>query len=585
MSDLSSDRELMQDFAAECGELLADLDTRLIELERRRGDAALLDAAFRGFHTIKGSAGFLGLEALVDLCDRSESVLDRVRRGVLTLDAGVMDVILEATAAVRGMVDALRAGDTSIEAPDDLLARLASVLLRARAAPDTRNTQADLEALFDAFVAGAPDEEPATPEAPHPPWGRRASDVPGAPVRRSGRREVDPELARENTLRVDTHRLEELLDLTRQIAHAQRTLARLRPEMAAPEPPPGLMAGFDEALGRLDTLVGELQAAVIRTRQQPASRLFQRYPRLVRDLGRQLGREVALELSGEHTELDQTVIEELNAPLMHLVRNAIDHGIETPAEREAAGKPRRGTVRLVARTAGDQVMIDIIDDGRGMDASRLRDGALARGLLTPEQAAALDDESALRLALLPGLSTRDRVSTISGRGVGMDVVRRNIERLNGRIDLHSTPGGGTCVAITLPRTLPVLPAQIVHAGPLALAVPLSEVREIVPLSTRGRKVGALPAEIAVAGETMPVDSLARLLGAEPGRGGGRYGIVASVCGVSRVLAVDRLGARENVVLQPAQGPVRAGLAGQALAGDGSTLLVIEVDTLPVTAAD
>jgi len=581
MSDLSADRELMQDFAAECGELLAELDTRLVELERSRGDIGLLDAAFRGFHTIKGSAGFLGLDSLVDLCDRSESVLDRVRRGALTLDAGVMDVILEATASVRGMVDAIRQGAPSIEAPDDLLARLASVLLRARAAPDTRGTQADLEALFDAFVAGAPDEEaPAAAEAAHPPWGRRASDQPGTRSRRSGRREVDPELARENTLRVDTHRLEELHELARQIAHSQRALTRLRAELA----PSGSVTGaFDEALGRLEGLVGDLQAAVMRTRQQPAARLFQRYPRLVRDLGRQLGREVALELAGEQTELDQTVIEELNAPLMHLVRNAIDHGIEPPAEREAAGKARRGTLRLEARTGGEQVVIEIIDDGRGMDPARLRTSAVARGLVSAEQAAALDDAAALRLALLPGLSTRDQVSSISGRGVGMDVVRRNIERLNGRIELDSVPGEGTCIAITLPRTLPVLPVQIVHAGPLALAVPLSDLREIVPIPARARKAATLPAEIVVAGETLPMASLARALGAEAERGAARYGIVTAVGGAVRVLAVDRLGARENVVLQPPAGAARAGVSGRALAADGSALLVLELDTLPAAA--
>lgn len=580
MSDLSADRELMQDFAAECGELLADLDLRLVELERRRDDSSLLEAAFRGFHTIKGSAGFLGLDALVDLCDRSESVLDRVRRGALALDAGVMDVMLEATAAVRAMLEAIRGGASTLDAPDDLLARLASVLLRARSAPDTRGTQADLEALFDAFVAGVPEDEPPPAETAHPPWGRRASDQPGGAVRRSGRREVDPELARENTLRVDTHRLEELLELARQIAHTQRSLVRLRadPGSAAPALP---RAGFDEALARLDTLVGDLQAAVMRTRQQPAARLFQRYPRLVRDLGRQLGREVTLELFGERTELDQTVIEELNAPLMHLVRNAIDHGIEPPAEREAAGKPRRGLLRLEASAGGNEVVVEIVDDGRGMDPARLRETAVARGLLTAGQAEALDDDAALRLALLPGLSTREQVSSISGRGVGMDVVRRNVERLSGRLDLSSAPGGGTRIAITVPRALPMLPVQIVNAGGLAIAIALSDVHEIVPIPARARKADTTLARISVAGESLPLVNLARLLDAEPTRGGARYGVVVGLAGGMWVLAVDRLGARENIVLQPPRPPVRAGVAGQALAADGSTLLVLEPDTLPV----
>ena len=277
----------------------------------------------------------------------------------------------------------------------------------------------------------------------------------------------------ENTIRIDTVRLDLVLNLSGEIGLTKNRLTTLRTEILQGNNDTNTLRSLDESISQLDLLVGDLQNAVMKTRMQPIGRLFQKYPRLARDLARQLGKEVELVLSGEETELDKTMIEDLNDPLVHLVRNSVDHGAELPNERIAAGKKPQATIQLTAEQVGDHILIEITDDGRGMNADMLRRKAIEKGLLDPETANSLDEKQCLQLIFLPGFSTKDQISSVSGRGVGMDVVRTNIQKLNGRIDINSVPGDGTRISISLPLTLAILPVLVVRVCNQAFAVPLA----------------------------------------------------------------------------------------------------------------
>ena len=588
MSDFRDMEPMLQDFLAEAGELLCDVDNKLIALEASPRDGALLDDIFRGFHTIKGGAGFLNVTALVELCHLTESLFDRLRTRKLALDAPVLDVILAATATVREMFGVLAREQQPAAADPALLDRLQAILrgdaatlqpprLNARGVADGQRAGGDPDwarlyhALLDAPVA----ERSACDSR----YGRRAADQPDGEKLPLGRRAGDRiAVGRESTIRIDTRRLDDVLNLSGEIGFAKNRLNCLRAEMLGGNLGIETVRALDAAVDQLNHLVGDLQNAVMKTRMGPIARLFQRYPRMARDLARQLGKEIELEVLGEDTELDRSMIEDLNDPLVHLVRNAIDHGLELPHERRAAGKPEKCTVRLSARQTGDHITIEIADDGRGMRPDVLRRKAVEKGVLDAETASALDDRASLQLIFMPGFSTKDETSSVSGRGVGMDVVRNNIQKLNGRIEIESTPGAGTTFRIALPLTLAVLPVLMVRHGTQPFAVPLSMVHEMVALDATRVQLVSGRATMVIREEILPVRSLAALIG-WPAVGPARYGILMQGHTGRFVLAVDGYTGREDVVIKPLQDIHPKGIAGATLAGDGSLVLVLDMEAL------
>jgi two-component system chemotaxis sensor kinase CheA len=316
----------------------------------------------------------------------------------------------------------------------------------------------------------------------------------------------------------------------------------------------------------------------MKTRMQPIGRLFQKYPRLARDLARQLGKDVELILSGEETELDKTMIEDLNDPLVHLVRNAVDHGIETPEERQAANKPVKSLVTLSASQVGDHIYIEIADDGRGMRPDMIRSKAVEKGLIDAEAANSLDDRQSLQLIFLPGFSTKDQISSVSGRGVGMDVVKTNITKLNGKIDIESVPGEGTRLTISLPLTLAILPVLVVRLNNQSFAVPLSLVREIIPIrQTEVQRVSGR-ATMVVREDVLPVRSLASLLDWQANHPPS-YGVLMHAADSTFILAVDGFVGRDDVVIKPLADIKPKGIAGATLSGDGSIVLVLDMEEL------
>ena len=615
MSNFEGMEELLQDFLVEAGDLLSGVDNKLVDLEQNPTDHKLLNEIFRGFHTIKGGAGFLNATELVTLCHLTENLFDRLRNNELSIDGENMDAILAATGAVRVMFDMLERGMQPAPADPALLAKLKAALTgkkivaapgatpsaasmpSAAPAPGAKIDGPDWNSLFvavagtqglaEAAATTAAADTPAAPdfshsvagETPeqiiHAAIGRRAADKPGAAVP-AGRR--DTEKTRDSSIRVDTARLDQVLNLSGEIGLTKNRLNALRTEIINGHSDSDTLHSLDQAVSQLDLLVSDMQSAVMKTRMQPVGRLFQKYPRIARDLARSLGKDVELALLGEETEIDKTMIEDLSDPIIHLIRNAVDHGVESSEERRAAGKPEKSRVRLEARQEGDHIIILIADDGRGMNAERLRAKAIEKGLITDEEANTMDERQSFNLVLLPGFSTKDVASDVSGRGVGMDVVKTNIQKLKGTIDIKSTLGKGSTFVISLPLTLAILPVLLVQLGQQPFAVPLSMVREILPIQAEAiQEVGGC-ATLVVRGEVMPMYPLSYLLGWPAERPPG-YGVLMQAAEHSFVLAIDGFMGREDAVIKSLDDFRPKGVAGVTTLSNGKIVLILDMKEL------
>ena len=614
MSVFGGMEDLLQDFLTESSELLSEVDNKLVELEKRPDDKALLNDIFRGFHTIKGGAGFLNVDSMVSLCHRTENLFDKLRNAELTLNPEIMDEILAATGVVREMFGEMSQGRQPAPADPALLKALDDVLegrsSNASSAilesPPTvpsvlvvteNKSEHDWKNLYDVLL----DEKGVTTQAPTEQSSRDIEVIsvelnevltqpsailepmqslkPAAATNNARPQANTQQLAtQETTIRIDTVRLDQVLNLSGEIGLTKNRLTTLRADIMSGKMDSITLKALDEAIGQLDLLVGDLQNAVMKTRMQPIGRLFQKYPRLARDLARQMGKDVELVISGEETELDKTMLEDLNDPLVHLVRNAVDHGVETTEERIASGKPAKAVVELTATQVGDHIRIEIIDDGRGMRPDVIRRKAIEKGLIDIETANSLDDKQSLQLIFLPGFSTKDQISSVSGRGVGMDVVKTNIQKLNGRVDIQSAVGEGSRFTISLPLTLAILPVLVVKVCDQPFAVPLAMVREIITIRQEHVQEVSGRATIVVRDEILSVRSLANLIGWEEVQLP-QFGVLMQSAEHSFILAVDSFIGRDDVVIKPLQNIRPKGVAGATLSGDGSIVLVLDMEDL------
>ncbi len=741
-----ADEEILQDFLVEAGEILEQLSEQLVELESRPDDMDLLNAIFRGFHTVKGGAGFLQLNALVECCHIAENVFDILRKGERRVSSELMDVVLQALDTVNAMFDQVREQSEPTPATPELLAALArlaepegaepaepvqappaavppaepaappeapaqsassditddefeqlldalqgdeapaSAVAEAPAAPaGDEISDAEFEALLDQlhgkgkFVPPAVSAEPAqvpaeavepaaaaagddisddefealldelhgkgkfgdvpeaagTPaapaaaapaaapaeqgQAPAAAGGDEISDdefeslldelhgkgkfngaseavaaaaavakniaakspaaKPVAPAKAAAARPAAPDRPAaseaETTVRVDTARLDEIMNMVGELVLVRNRLVRL-----------GLNSG-DEAMAKavanLDVVTGDLQMSVMKTRMQPIKKVFGRFPRLVRDLARNMKKEINLELVGEETDLDKNLVEALADPLVHLVRNAVDHGIESPEEREAAGKPRVGQVVLSAEQEGDHILLMITDDGKGMDAEVLRNKAVEKGLLERDAADRLTDLECYNLIFAPGFSTKTEISDVSGRGVGMDVVKTKISQLNGTVNVFSQKGSGSKIVIKVPLTLAIMPTLMVMLGSQAFAFPLVNVNEIFHLDLSRTNVVDGQEVVIVRDKALPLFYLKRWLvpsAAHEEQGEGHV-VILSV-GTQRIgFVVDQLVGQEEVVIKPLGKMLQGtpGMAGATITGDGRIALILDVPSM------
>jgi len=573
MSVAASD--ICADFLVEAREIVDGLGGQVVALEQSPGDRHCLDAIFRGFHTIKGGAGFLGFPEMVALCHAVEDRLNDARTGDAAMDAITFDATQQAIDLLSDMLDAIGAGVACTPAPAALFDALhaaamapAPVPAAAAAVVTDADGEIDFEALLDSLhgTGGIPGVVPA-PAAPAPPVARAPAPSVAAPSTAPTKNEA------ETTVRVDVRRLDAMIDLVGELVLARNRLKSIRPRLR------------DEALHRavsqLDVATSRLQSAVMAARMQPVGRVFARFPKLARDVARQLGKSVELEVIGADTELDRNLVEALADPLVHLVRNAIDHGIESPARRQASGKPAAGTVRLSAQQEGDHVTILVRDDGGGIDPEAIRRRAVDKRLVDGETAARMSPDECLQLLFLPGFSTRDAVSDLSGRGVGMDVVQSKIRELSGQVQIHSEIGRGSSFSIRVPLTLAILPTLLVEIDDEVYALPLVRVIEVLAHD---------PAtELRIDGQPMldlrehpvPLLGLRRWLG-RPADAPCPQSVVVLQSGEQRYcLAVDRVRGREEVVIKALPPTLRGlpGYAGGSLVGDGRMALILDVDAL------
>ncbi len=608
MSDFSGMEGILHDFVTEASDLLSEVDNKLVDLERSPGDKRLLDEIFRGFHSIKGGAGFLNAEDMVDLCHLTENLFDHLRHDQLSLVPELMDLIMNATQEVRRMFDELASTTMPHAAPAALLAALQAVIagdgvpaiLPVAARSPVAKGETDGVVLHAAVSGSAESLVPISPGrvtssaviTPVEPAGMRVAQAPGQTLGRwvidhpaniatggaGGRRADERAGQEESSIRVDTLRLDQVLNLSGEIGLTKNRLNSLRGDILAGKTDQETLHALDQAVSQLDLLVSDLQNSVMKTRMQPIGRLFQKYPRIARDLARSLGKDVDLILAGEETELDKTMIEDLSDPLILLIRNAVDHGIELPEERLAIGKPKKGLVRLEGRQEGEHIVIIIADDGRGMSPERIRAKAVEKGLMSEDEANALDERQSLNLVFLPGFSMKDEIFDVSGHGVGMDVVKTNIQKLNGKVEIRSEPGKGSVFIISLPLTLAILPVLLVLLEEQPFALPLSMVREILTIREEEvREVGGRQT-LVVRGEVLPVISLTRLLGWQL-KAPHSYGVLMHAAEKSFILGVDNFAGRDDAVIKSLDDFRPEGVAGVTTLANGQIVLILDMKEL------
>ena len=758
------DEEILQDFLVEAGEILEQLSEQLVDLEQRPDDKELLNAIFRGFHTVKGGAGFLQLNAMVDCCHATENLFDMLRNGKRVVSSELMDVVLQALDLVNeqfdevknrqeitpaspeliaalealingetpagaadvaapeqpaevavepatqepdnagelaisddefeGFLDAINedsnssassapaqqaapsepaiSGSDSDEITEDEFESLLDQLHGAGKAPkieapeptssvaassstdeisedefdnlldqlhglgkgpgtggaapaptDTGSANNDLitddefEDLLDqlhgqgngpikaakpAPSAPKPAAAPAKPAAPEPvakpaaaaaapskepqaPSPATATAKPSAPVAAPKPREAAPggnsTAAGETTVRVDTQRLDDIMNMVGELVLVRNRLVRLGIDSADEV--------MQKAVGNLDVVTADLPTAVMKTRMQPIKKVFGRFPRVVRDLARNLKKEINLELQGEETDLDKNLVEALADPLVHLVRNSVDHGIELPGAREEKGKPRVGKVILAAEQEGDHILLSITDDGAGMDPNGLRDKAVEKGILEPDAAARLSDTEAFNLIFAPGFSTKTEISDVSGRGVGMDVVKTKITQLNGSIEIKSKIGEGTRFIIKVPLTLAIMPTLMIMVGRQAFALPLVSVNEIFHMDLSRTHVVDGQQCVTIRDHAVPIFELKKWLVRDhsiykndPESDSKEGHVVIVSVGTQRVgFIVDQLIGQEEVVIKPLGKMLQGtpGMAGATITGDGTIALILDVPSL------
>jgi two-component system, chemotaxis family, sensor kinase CheA len=554
--------DLTKEFIAESQEGLDRMERCLTELETRPDDAGLLGEIFRAVHTIKGTTGFLGFDRLEKLAHAGEHLLGSLRDGRLAVTSELISGLLRLMDGLRAILALIEEtggeGTRSGDEDGELIAELA--LLNGEMPPALIEAEL-LDAVVDTGEAAAV-------------RSAKVTDAASAPASAAANSERNV-TGNDKTLRIDVDVLNRMMNLVGELVLTRNQM--LQSDMAA--------ANFPELARRLDSVTADLRETVMQARMQPVGNLFGKFPRMVRDLARTCGRDVRVEFTGQETGLDKSLLEAIKDPLTHAVRNAVDHGIESPADRVLAGKPAEGCVRLKAFHQSGSVVIEVADDGAGIPMERVLAKAIERNLVTQEQAAGMSEREALQLIFLPGFSTAAAVTTVSGRGVGMDVVRANVEKVGGSVEVESRKGEGTTLRLRVPLTLAIVPSLVVRSGGQSFALPQSALVELVDIPEREfarmvQRIGS--AELYRLRERLlPMVWLDRLLGLEadsPEASHGHYLAVLEADGCRYGLVVDDLMSPEEIVVKPLSPVLREiGLfSGATVLGNGTLALILDV---------
>jgi two-component system chemotaxis sensor kinase CheA len=569
--ELNEMQEIVDDFLIEADELIESLDINLVKLESSPGDLDLLNEIFRAAHTIKGTSSFLGFEQVTSLTHKMEDILNKLRKSELAVTPSIMDVLLKSLDILKQLLISVRGGNKEEFDLTEIFGRLDAVL--AGEDDDTSSSQPN-----DDSGASVGEEASSTPQAAED--SKQVDEVGGLEAE-SVPEQSKTKKATEQTIRVDVERLDALVNLTGEIVlgrnSLQQSLNRFNSENDGSEE----MDGLNRAASAIDFITSELQLAVMKMRMQPIGKVFSRFSRQVRDLTRDSGKEIDLVVSGEATELDKSVIEEIGDPLMHIIRNSCDHGIELPEVREANGRNRRGTVKLSAFQEGSNIIIKVEDDGKGLDLEAIKSKAVERGLATQADVDRMPDREVFRFIFSAGFSTARVVTDVSGRGVGMDVVRSNIEKLNGLVELESAIGVGTTLTIKLPLTLAIVQGLLVESDDEVYVLPLSSVYETVRQEQANiyyinrRPVLRLRDEIIPIinlGEILRSNSRGFVMSEKP------YVVIVGLADRKLGINIDRFYGQEEVVIKSLGQYLGAteGVAGATILGDGRIRLIVDL---------
>lgn len=591
-NELADDPSLVQEFLVESEEMLQRMDQDMVALESAPEDPELLNRIFRALHTIKGTSGFLGFEAVVRLSHRAEDVLNALRKGEAQLMRPTIDALLATRDVLGKMLSDIREGGLKDYDTTALLRDLEAAQ-QSRQSPPTLGELLVKQEVISADTLDAVLAEQFASAEP-----RRlgemlvekglASQVEVGEALNKQKEISQPKASSASTMRVEASKLDDLINLIGELVLERNCLLQMSRDLSSGKVGlKELNAGLGQSAARLSFITEELQSAGLKTRMVPIETVFRKFPRLVRDVASSLKKEVDLVLLGEETELDKTMVELIGDPLVHLVRNSLDHAIEAPELREQAGKSRRGTIRLEARQEGDQIVIIVHDDGAGIDPDRVGRKAVEKGLVTAERLRTLSVREILDFIFLPGFSTAEKTTDLSGRGVGMDVVRTNLKKLNGSVGIESRLGEGTTVNLRLPLTLAILPVLLVQVAEEVYALPLRSVVETAQINPKHAHRVEGNEVLCLRGETLPLLRLEKLFPARAGErrtkgasDAGEEGQKVVILGVAErriALLVDRLLGQESTVVKPLGTYLHgcSSLAGATIGGDGRVRLVLD----------
>ena len=635
-------KEIMEDFLIEAFELIEQIDHDLVELESNPEDLELLNRIFRVAHTVKGSSSFLNFDVLTELTHHMEDVLNKARKGELKITPDIMDVVLESVDMMKGLLESIRDNGSDAAAGSDIknicvrLTQISegeapSAAAEAPAAPSPEPVKepepavpaeeaapelsdAELSKLSDSEVEAeierllkvrkAEDQArraskgiaPKSPEEIAP--AASAAPAPAAKPAPSRERDADKKVpaassssavAQEQTIRVEVKRLDHLMNLIGELVLGKNRLLKIYDDVEERYEGEKFLEELNQVVSSLSLVTTDIQLAVMKTRMLPIAKVFNKFPRMIRDLSRELGKQIDLEISGEETELDKSIVEEIGDPLVHIIRNSCDHGIEDPETRKAMGKPEKGLVQLKAYNEGNHIVVEIVDDGKGLDADMLKSKSIEKGIITEREADAMSEKEAFGLIFKPGFSTAAKVTNVSGRGVGMDVVKTNIEKLNGIIDIESEVGKGTVMKLKIPLTLAIIQSLLVGTQEEFYAIPLASVLETVRVpiddiyTIDGKNV------LRLRDEVLSLVRLSDVFGVEKVFDGGdhTYVVIIGVAEAKLGIIVDTLVGQEEIVIKSMGDYLQniPGIAGATIRGDGRVTLIIDVGAMMEMAKD
>jgi two-component system chemotaxis sensor kinase CheA len=614
-------KEIFDSFVIETKEILEKLDIDLIELENRPDDTDLLNDIFRSFHTIKGTSGFLGLVKLQTLTHHGEDILNKLRKGEVQLNDSIMDAILKGYDATKELLDVIELNRNEDLDIDEVLHILETILknIESGKVEETKEIKADSESPDQLN-----DNHTEIPEKVAEKENKKIEEVASeleneinesvtvekelqdkeieksstvetkSDEKKEGKLTADSVVDKsknilskrkgENTIRVDVERLDDLLNFVQELVLGRNQLAQLNTEMQMQYEGTDLARNLSETTRLIDLMTTELQLAVMKTRMVRIGKVFNRFPRLVRDLSKEMNKDIQLIITGEETELDKTLIEEINDPLVHLIRNSVDHGIESHEERKKRGKPQKGVVKLSAEHEGNNILISIEDDGKGIDPDKIKETAIAKGIISKDRSDELSLQDTYNLIFAPGFSTAQKVTNVSGRGVGMDVVKTNVAKLRGVIDIESEVGKGTKLLIKLPLTLAIIHGLLVEVSEQTVVIPLSSVIEVVRID-KEQIYSVNQTECIKLRDTIhpliDIDQLMYKTNNGVSEKTWQYIVIVGIAEKRFGLKVDNLVGQKEVVIKSLGnylGDIE-GIAGSTIMGDGKVVMIADIAEL------